>query len=39
MVRMVGALAQDDTKSVNSSNELSTGAAKLHIVKFKKKDS
>lgn len=37
MVRMVGALAQDDTKSVNSSNELSTGAAKLHIVKLKKK--
>lgn len=33
---MVKASAQDGTKSANTSNELSTGAVKLHIVKVKK---
>lgn len=36
IIEIVRASAQDGTKSVNSSNELSTGAVKLHIVKAKK---
>lgn len=36
IIRMVRASAQDGTKTVNSSNKLSTGAVKLHIVKVKK---
>lgn len=36
-IRTVRASAQDGTKSVNSSNKLSTGAVKLHIVKVKKR--